>query len=371
MLDDDKAGKSGSESLAKQLTVPFIAPDGSFSAAGVHDANALLLKDRKAMKSFLDKVNKEAVNAFASQNATEADEYLKSHQVKLVLPSFMDAIQNPRPSIPTGFQKLDAELGGGLYPGLIVLGAVSSLGKTALALQIADQIARSQKDVLFFSLEMSRNELIARSMSRLTYENSDEEHASTALWIMNGKAFDNDDSASACMKALREYETECSEHLFIEEGVGAMTAPGIRHSVEMHQKARGEAPVVFVDYLQILAPIDPRADARASTDQAVLELKRISRDFDTPVIAISSFNRMSYEEAVSMKAFKESGAIEYSADVLMGLQLSGQGSGFNIQEALRKEERSVETVLLKNRNGRSGSVVGFSYLPRFNFFSEN
>ena len=63
---------------------------------------------------------------------------------------------------------------------------------------------------------------------------------------------------------------------------------------------------MIIDYVQILAPHDPRATDKQIIDRAVLELKRISRDFKTPVIGISSFNRMSYKNAVSMEAFKES-----------------------------------------------------------------
>lgn len=55
------------------------------------------------------------------------------------------------PAIPTGFKKLDENLGGGLFEGLYVVGAVSSLGKTTLVMQIADQIAQGEQDVLIFS----------------------------------------------------------------------------------------------------------------------------------------------------------------------------------------------------------------------------
>lgn len=72
--------------------------------------------------------------------------------------------------ISTGFKNLDNILGGGLYAGLYIIGAVSSLGKTTFSLQIADQIATSGTDVLIFSLEMATNELIAKSVSRLTYK---------------------------------------------------------------------------------------------------------------------------------------------------------------------------------------------------------
>ena len=88
---------------------------------------------------------------------------------------------------------------------------------------------------------------------------------------------------------------------------------------------KGNAPVVVIDYLQILAPHNDRATDKQNTDKAVMELKRISRDYKTAVIGISSLNRQSYDEPISMKAFKESGAVEYSSDVLIGLQLEGVG----------------------------------------------
>ena len=90
---------------------------------------------------------------------------------------------------------------------------------------------------------------------------------------------------------------------------------------------------MLIDYLQIVAPADMRATDKQNTDKAVLELKRISRDFKIPVIGISSFNRDSYKAGggvnqgkVSMTDYKESGAVEYSADVLIGLEFAGAGS---------------------------------------------
>ena len=103
-----------------------------------------------------------------------------------------------------------------------------------------------------------------------------------------------------------------------------------------------------------------------------MELKRISRDFKTPVIGISSFNRDNYNNAVSMQAFKESGAIEYSSDILIGLQLKGAGqNGFDATEAKSKNPREIELVILKNRNGKTGEKVPFQFYPMFNYFVEN
>ena len=133
----------------------------------------------------------------------------------------------------------------------------------------------------------------------------------------------------------------------------------------------GKTPLVIVDYLQIVAPYNERATDKQNMDKAVLELKRISRDFKLPVIAVSSLNRMSYGQRISMEAFKESGAIEYSSDVLIGLQLRGAGeAAFDPTEAKKKNPRQIEAVILKNRNGRVGEKIEFEYYPMFNYFTE-
>jgi hypothetical protein len=80
-------------------------------------------------------------------------------------------------TISTGFESLDNELGGGLRTGsLIILGGIPSLGKTTLALNIANNIAKTGRDVLFFSLEMSRVELELKSISRQTFMPDNSEH---------------------------------------------------------------------------------------------------------------------------------------------------------------------------------------------------
>lgn len=118
--------------------------------------------------------------------------------------------------------------------------------------------------------------------------------------------------------------------IYFHEGMGNIGVDQIRRTVDRHIKFTGNSPVVIIDYLQILEPYEMKASDKQNTDKAVLELKRISRNYKIPVIGISSFNRQNYEEAVSMKSFKESGAIEYSSDVLIGLQLEGVG-GVRVQ----------------------------------------
>lgn len=100
-------------------------------------------------------------------------------------------------------------------------------------------------------------------------------------------------------------------------------------------------------------------------------MKRISRDYKTPVIAISALNRQSYKDKVTMESFKESGAIEYSSDILLGLQLQGIGeSSFDLDKAKQKTPREIELTILKNRNGQSNIKVSFEYFTMFNYFQE-
>ena len=159
--------------------------------------------------------------------------------------------------------------------------------------------------------------------------------------------------------------------LFVREGIAEIGAQEVREEVRQHLRLRGKRPVVMVDYLQILKPADPRASDKQNTDRAVVELKRISRDFDLPVVAISSFNRENYRSAVSMEAFKESGAVEYSSDVLLGLQLAGAGEqGFDVNAAKTRNPRQVELVILKNRNGSPYGRIPYAYHAAYGYFSE-
>ena len=197
-------------------------------------------------------------------------------------------------------------------------------------------------------------------------------NAKTSRGITDGKRYLNYSRTeieliNAAMEAYGAY----AERIYIQEGIGNIGADQIRETVEKHIRYTGRKPLVIVDYLQILAPYSERATDKQNTDKAVLELKRISRDYKLPVIAISSFNRQGYKEAVTFESLKESGAIEYSCDVVIGLQLHGAGTkGFDPTEEKRREPRQVELVILKNRQGRVGDKILFHYWPMFNYFED-
>lgn len=373
-LDNDEAGQRASRELTEGLQGLNI-PCYSFNPCGQYkDANEALQRDREALTIAVE----EAEHLQDEEAQTQKEAYLKNstaHYLQSFVNGIADSVDTPY--IPTGFKKLDSVLDGGLYEGLYIVGAISSLGKTTIITQIADQIAQAGTDVLIFSLEMARAEIMAKSISRHTLQSvlatgGDIRNAKTARGITTGKRYIDYSQTERDLinSSIMEY-SKYAQNIYISEGVGDIGAEQIRETVQKHILFTGKTPVVIIDYLQILAPYSERATDKQNTDKAVMELKRISRDYKTPVIGISSFNRANYKEAVTMEAFKESGAIEYSSDILIGLQLKGAGKkDFDANEAKRKDPREIELVILKNRNGRTGDSLSFNFYPLFNYFEE-
>ena len=289
---------------------------------------------------------------------------------------------NRKPAIPTGFASLDAALGGGLQQGLYILGAVSSLGKTTMALQIADHIAQSgAAPVLYYTLEMTQNQLISRSLSRMTFlralAQSDYQQAQSLAWtsqgILKGWEHGGDPARVELLReCLRSYASWSANLNFVDASLtgGQPSASQIDADIAYFVKTHGVAPVVFVDYLQIMASDGERWDERKATKESVKALKNAAMAYDTPIFLISSFNRAAYDSPVSQSSYKESGDIEYSADALLGLQFKGVGeSGFSVQEAKNAEPRQIEAVFLKNRVGKD-STIAFSYDAAHNLYYE-
>lgn len=362
LMDADGAGNAYREKLEaglRELGISFtVAPP---LPAGDKDANDFFMRDREAFRAYLEHAAGDG-GADAGQ-----DDSCLSH-----LDEIRAKIATTKPFSPVGFPELDRVFGGGLYDGLYVIGAISSLGKTTFSLQLADQVAAMGQDVLIFSLEMSRRELVCKSISRLTGSLSTRD-------VMTYRAHEAIDAA------FREYE-KFSGRVYIVEGVGDVTALRIREEITKHIQTTGRKPLVIIDYLQIIAPSDARATDKQNTDRAVLELKRISRDYDIPVWAISSFNRDNYSSPVNMSSFKESGAVEYSSDVLIGLQWAGMDykDGETDRDRLKRLRNlrksindaaktglpiQIQLKVLKNRNGYRDSVY-YDFTPRYNRFDE-
>lgn len=308
-------------------------------------------------------------------------EYISSASAGANMQAFLDSIAEraKKPAISSGFTHLDTLLNGGFYEGLYVIGAGTSLGKTALTLQIADSVAAAGHDVLIASLEMARFELMARSISRHTllevkkrdYKTYD--NVMTAQQIMSGRDYHTYSTEQQdVIRAAKEAYEEYADRLYILEGIGQYSAASIREAIADHIAMTGRTPFVIVDYLQILAPYDPHMTDKQNADKSVLELKRASRDYKTPVVAVSSLNRETYKNQqgtpVSEVSFKESGGIEYGVDALMGFQLEGTGlPGFKPRLERKRRPRIMELHILKYRNGGTGDAVRFAYYAAYNY----
>ena len=306
---------------------------------------------------------------------------------------FVKQIAGNTPPIPTRFFQLDAILEGGLHPGLITIGAISSLGKTTFCLNMADALAEAGQDVIIYSLEMSKFELISKIISRRTAMHCLEKglpmnNAKTNLGVSDFNRWANYSQAEkellhGCMNT---FSLQASQHLYIKEGMATIGTETIRQDIQRHIFMTGQHPVIIVDYVQILKTPDVRLTDKQKTDENVVELKRISRDYNVPVIGISSFNRENYTAPVNMTAFKESGALEYTSDVLIGLQYEGMDyledekdgqRQKRIRQLFKENEASarkgkavpIQCKVLKNRSGGKGDCV-FYYFPMFNLYTE-
>lgn len=363
-LDNDEAGKKTAEKLKeglRRLNISYVTAD---ICGGHKDPNEAMTADRAAFEAAIGKAI--ASTAARPDNALTYLDNLMAGEIE----RFKQARDRK-----TGFANIDAKAGG-LYAGLYVLAAISSLGKTTLALQMADQIAAQGQEVIFFSMEQSRLEMVSKSLSRMTAQ-ADIKTAITSLSIRNGFL------PSQVTAAARQYKERIGERLSIVEGNFNCDIGYIADYIRRYKQRTGATPICFLDYLQVLQPAadgKSRSSKKEEVDIAITELKRLSRELDLTIIVISSLNRANYMTPFAFEALKESGSIEYTADVVWGLQLACldeelfdkeghiKAKRERINEAKAEEPRKIKFVCLKNRYGISSYDCNFAYYPSFDLF---
>lgn len=361
--DNDKAGDTWAKALLSEFPWLYRCPP---IPAG-KDLNDLLLAGREEAAAYLSAAVEEA----RSHQPAPYTDTSAAHQLEPLRQYILSQAAKPR--LSTGFPGLDKALDGGLYEGLYILGAVSSLGKTAFCMQIADGLARQGQDVLIFSLEMSTYELMARSISRETFLSDatvGKQLSKTVRGILDGRRWGAYTARERAHleEAIATYSAY-ADRLYIRQGDHSTGLEEITAQVEAHIAQTGRVPVVLIDYLQIIAPVDVHFTDKQNTDRVVTALKKLSRAHEATVLAISSFNRENYNTPASMASFKESGGIDYSADVLLGLQARGAGGkGFDLEAEKRKDPRELELKILKNRTAGLGQPLKLRYYPAYSCF---
>ncbi|MDZ7785703.1 MAG: replicative DNA helicase [Candidatus Saccharibacteria bacterium] len=244
--------------------------------------------------------------------------------------------------VPTGFKDLDNILAGLQRSDLFVLAARPSMGKTALALNLAHNVAvKSELPVLLFSLEMSKEQLVDRMLSM--------ESGVDAWALRTGNLSDSDfEKIGHAMGTLSEAQ------IYIDD------TPGITVS-EMRTKARREAHqrplgLIIVDYLQLMSG-GVRFSGESNRVQEISEISRglkgIARELNVPLVSLSQLSRSvesRHPQIPQLADLRESGSIEQDADVVAFIY---REEYYNPET----ERRNITDILVKkHRNGPTGGV---------------
>ena len=281
--------------------------------------------------------------------------------------------------ISTGFPALDRGLNGGLSKGLYVLGAVPGLGKSTLALQIAYNLSSQGIPVLYFALEMSRAWITAKSICRADFTLHHQAGFQASDLLDSRKARSFSEAEWTRINQAREMIQREGEHLYLyEQGPNLAHIGHIQEHIRAFQAAHsgryGDRPMmVVVDYLQILAPRDTllKATDKQIVDDNVRELCSMRDRQNVIILLISALNRGSYDSGPTLSSFKESGSIEYSADVILGMQYQGNnGPKFSLEEAKAQNPRQLELTLLKMRYGQDGVRIPLLFYSESSCFQQ-
>lgn len=366
-LDNDAAGRKASAKLQdglRRLNISCIEADinGAYK-----DPNEFLVADKKAFSAALKKAI--AATGFRPDSAIT---YIENG-------GFLADIERRRDigRKPTGFSNLDAKIGGGLRPGLFLLGAISSLGKTTFCSQLADGVAAAGNEVIYFSLEQSRLEMISKCLARETAK-IDIDRAMTGGQIMDGC------NSDILKQAIRNYTAAVGDRIsIIEAGMNSDTQ-FITDYVRNYHRRTGVRPVVIIDYLQIMAPGElpngRKQDKRETVEECIRQLVLLKRELDLTIIAIVSLNRNNYLQPFDFESIKETGLAEYSADVVWGLQLQCLDDPLFTEEKKLKEKRDtvreakaaiprkVKLCSVKHRGQQAIYECNFDYFPQYDLF---
>lgn len=368
-LDNDESGKKASAEIYEALKTQLIHEVNICGSC--KDPNEALTKEPELFGNDLLKISIDARNELAMiQKKTLRPDSVANYledAFKQDLTAFQSCAH-----VKTGFAELDGK-SGGLFPGLYVLGAASGLGKTTFALQMCDNLAAAGHEVIYFSLEQSKMELVSKSLSRLRAQGKGERI--TSMQIRNGA------------NVTEEIETykQIAEKLNIVEANMQCNSSFIGNYLREYQKRNKTRTIAVVDYLQILgAPTDTKTtDTKSIVDANITNLKRISRELGATIIVISSINRNNYHLPIDFEALKESGGVEFSADVVWGLQLRilTEQSFIDekkepikrqiVKEEMKKTPRQIDLVCLKNRYGAPGYTCELNYTPAYDLFEES
>ena len=249
--------------------------------------------------------------------------------------------------LTSGFYELDSLTQGFQKSDLIILAGRPAMGKTALSLNIAlTSIKRSQLPILFFSLEMSKEQIIYRLLSMETNINQ--------IRLKNGKLSQPD-----WAKLTKVIKILSKLPLFIDDTVD-LSVNEIRSKIKTIIFEQKKIGLVIIDYLQLMQISKTKLDNRAQELAHITRsLKTIAREFNVPIIALSQLSR-NVENRVDKKPIlsdlRESGSIEQDADLVLMLYRNQLLKKEDLNSVERFESEQIELIVAKHRNGPTGTI---------------
>ena len=252
---------------------------------------------------------------------------------------------NPKLSGATsGFSDLDSLTQGFQKSDLIIIAGRPSMGKTALSLNIASNLIKHSKlPVLFFSLEMSKEQIMYRLLSMETNINQ--------MRLKSGKLYQNDwIKLSKMMKIISKFP------LFIDDTFD-LSIQDIKSKIKTILFEQDKLGLVIIDYIQLMQNTKLKNENRVQElSQITRSLKTIAREFDIPIIGLSQLSRNvenRSDKKPILSDLRDSGSIEQDADLVLMLYKSNgnTSSKYNSQTS-----QLIELIIAKQRNGPTGTI---------------
>lgn len=378
-LDNDDAGRKAKEELGAALEeMGVFCTDGTSAIMGDSDSadDAAYRKDpNEVLQRNGADVLRNAVEETAAETrryhgmtVQDAEEERMQHTGAGMVDSFLQAVQTRKyEPMPTGIADIDSALDGGfMRQWLVLLGAAPGAGKTALAQWIFEGMAKRGTSCVYLNLEMSRDQILARSISRIAASQGNKIRPNI---IMQGYRW-TDEQQSAIRDAAEEYKAEiASRMIYNPDGVTPNLDSILAYIEAEAQRAERAAlpvPCVVLDYLQIVNG-EPREDAASVIKRAVCALKGYAVRHNTLVFVIIAHNRASNATgAVSMESGRDTSALEYSADLQLALTftkcLKRNGvKGKSPDKLTAEEKREITLRVVKGRFGGQGREVDLRF----------
>jgi len=248
------------------------------------------------------------------------------------------------PGLSSGFYDLDSIIQGFQKSDLIIIAGRPSMGKTALSLNIMLNIIKNlELPVLFFSLEMSKEQIMYRLLSMETNISQ--------IRLKSGKLYDQDWSK------LTQTIQSISKFPFFIDDTSNLSIQDIRLKLKTLLFEQNKIGLIIIDYLQLMKSSNLRIDNRVQElSEITRSLKILAREFNIPVIALSQLSR-SIENRIDKRPMlsdlRESGSIEQDADLVLMLYRNQLANQNHINTS---DTQSIELIVAKQRNGPTGTI---------------